>query len=54
MMPAMSTLTTSSERSDFMRCAVDLLAQVVHARTEYGSFHLYGVGVAWQDAVYAD
>ena len=34
--------------------AVDLLAQIVHARTEYGSFHFYGVGVAWQDAVYAD
>ena len=34
--------------------AVDFFAEIVHARTEYGSFHLYGVGVAWQDAVYAD
>ena len=33
---------------------VYLFAKVVHARTEYGSLHLYGVGIAWKDRIYAD
>ena len=34
--------------------AVDLFAQVVHAGTEYGSLDFYGIGITWQDRVYAN
>ena len=33
---------------------VYLFAKVVHTWTEHGSLHLYGVGIAWKNGIYAD